>query len=296
MQKTKESFIQYLSYEKRYSAHTLRAYEKDLGQFLSFYEAYYHPDHGQVAGHREIRAWIVDLMESGQTARTVRRKISALQSFFKYLRREGHIEINPMEKVQTPKMDKNLPAFIDEKAMNRLLDEHDFGSDFSGERNRLLIEMLYLTGMRRAELIGLRDTDVDISGKQLRVTGKRNKQRNIPLMPWFTERIRTYIQLRNATGMTQEEGYLFVTDKGNKLYEKFVYNIVNRYLSLVTTAEKKSPHVLRHTFATHLLNHGADLQAIKEMLGHASISATQVYTHNTFEKLKEVYKQSHPRA
>jgi integrase/recombinase XerC len=185
---------------------------------------------------------------------------------------------------------------VSEQSLNNLLDSNDFGTDFAGIRNRTIIEMLYLTGMRRAELTGLRIADVDLPGALVKVTGKRNKQRIIPLTKPFTVRLDEYLKMRNENKAGVSSEWFFITDKGNKLYDKYVYNVVRGYLSMVTTIEKKSPHILRHTFATHMLNHGADLNVIKEFLGHANLSATQVYTHNTFEKLKKIYKQAHPRA
>jgi integrase/recombinase XerC len=201
-----------------------------------------------------------------------------------------------MEKVVLPRRKKKLPVFVAEDALGKLLDMYEFGSDFRGLRNRTMIEMLYLTGMRRAELIGLRNSDLDLAASTLRVTGKRNKHRIIPLLDSFRTRLNEYIELKNSTFNTIPGDWFFVTDSGKKLYDKHVYNTVRSYLAMVTTIEKKSPHVLRHTFATHMLNHGADLNSIKELLGHSNLSATQIYTHNTFEKLKEVYKQAHPRA
>jgi integrase/recombinase XerC len=227
---------------------------------------------------------------------TVHRKISCLRVFYRYLRKEGIIKGDPLEKVVLPKRKKNLAVFVEEEALVKLLDNFSFGDGFAGIRNRTIIEMLYLTGMRRSELIGLRNVDVDLQEASVRVTGKRNKQRIIPFVNPFLIRLEEYIKVRDEFITPEYEGWFFVTDKGNKLYDKFVYNTVNRYLTLVTTIEKKSPHILRHTFATHMLNRGADLNAIKELLGHANLSATQIYTHNTFEKLRKVYKQAHPRA
>jgi integrase/recombinase XerC len=201
-----------------------------------------------------------------------------------------------MDKIVLPKRKKNLPVFISVDSLNNLLDKYEFGSDFSGIRNRTIIEMFYLTGMRRAELIGLKNKDVDLTGATIKVTGKRNKQRIIPIVKSFITRLEEYQKIRDESFEPYEENWFFLTNSGNKLYDKYVYNIVRSYLTLVTTIEKKSPHVLRHTFATHMLNHGADLNSIKELLGHANLSATQIYTHNTFEKLKKVYKQAHPRA
>jgi integrase/recombinase XerC len=201
-----------------------------------------------------------------------------------------------MQKVALPKREKKLPVFVEEKSMTKLLDEYNFGDDFAGVRNKTIIELLYLTGMRRSELIGLKDSDFDFAKSEVRVTGKKNKQRIIPVLKSFITTLEDYINKRDENIAKKEGEWFFLTDKGNKLYDKFVYNKVKSYLSAVTTSDKKSPHVLRHTFATHMLNRGADLNSIKELLGHANLSATQVYTHNTFEKLKKTYKQAHPRA
>ncbi len=210
--------------------------------------------------------------------------------------REQHIQKNPMDKVLSPKLSKKLPSFVDSDKMDLLLDGHDFGEYFSGYRNKLIIEILYITGMRQAELIGLEDRDIDQFELNIKVTGNRNNQRIVPFDRAYLEVIRRYIELRNEKFPEREYTKLFLTDKGKPLYPKFVYKVVNSYLRFVTTMEHRSPHILRHTFATHMLNRGADLNAIKEILGHASLSATQVYTHNTFEKLVSIYKQAHPRA
>ncbi len=292
----KESFLQYLQIEKRYSPHTVRSYLNDLDQFYSFLLSQELPDDPVAVTSHDIRAWIVSMLDNNYTTVSVHRKISCLRVFFRYLRKEGIIKTDPLEKVVLPKRKKSLPVFVEEQAMDKLLDDYDFGDGFSGLRNRTIIEMLYLTGMRRSELIGLRNLDVDLSEGSVKVTGKRNKQRIIPLVKPFIIRLEEYIKVREENVATGSEGWFFISDKGNKLYDKYVYNTVNRYLSIVTTIEKKSPHILRHTFATHMLNHGADLNSIKELLGHANLSATQIYTHNTFEKLKKIYKQAHPRA
>jgi integrase/recombinase XerC len=249
----------------------------------------------EITSHH-VRAWIVSMMDNNITSVTVHRKISCLRVFFRHLRKDGIVKSDPLEKVVLPKRKKTLPVFVAEEALDKLLDDNDFGNDFSGLRNRTIIELLYLTGMRRAELIGLQIKDVDLHESTLKVTGKRNKQRIIPLTKPFTARLEDYLKARIEFAVEKSGDWFFVTDKGNKLYDKFVYNLVRGYLSMVTTIEKRSPHILRHTFATHMLNRGADLNAIKEFLGHANLSATQVYTHNTFEKLRKIYKQAHPRA
>jgi integrase/recombinase XerC len=292
----KESFLQYLQIEKRYSPLTVRSYLNDLDQFgnhMKMLEFSGNP--GDVVSH-DVRSWIVALIDKGYSASSVHRKISSLRVFYRYLRKEGFISNDPLEKVVLPKAKKRLPLFVGEESLDNLLDNYDFGDDFPGIRNRTIIEMLYLTGMRRAELTGLRDIDVDISGATVKVTGKRNKQRIIPLLNPFTLQLERYVRARSEAFPDFGVEWFFVGNKGNKLYDKYVYNIVRRYLSMVTTIEKKSPHILRHTFATHMLNHGADLNSIKEFLGHANLSATQIYTHNSFEKLRKIYKQAHPRA
>jgi integrase/recombinase XerC len=292
----KESFLQYLLIEKRYSVHTIQSYKSDLEQFFSFLRSLEHSCKAEEITSHEVRAWIVSMMDNNYNAVSVHRKISCLRIFYKYLRKESIVQNNPMEKVVLPKRKKKLPVFVAEEALDNLLDKYEFGNDFKGVLNRTIIEMLYLTGMRRAELIGLKNSDVDLSSSTVKVTGKRNKQRIIPLISSFNSRINEYTELRDEQFEKINGDWFFVTLSGKKLYDKYVYNTVRNYLSMVTTIEKKSPHVLRHTFATHMLNNGADLNSIKELLGHANLSATQIYTHNTFEKLKEVYKQAHPRA
>jgi integrase/recombinase XerC len=235
-------------------------------------------------------------METGHSSRTTNRKISALKTYFRYLLKEGVITINPVTKVLTPKSVKKLPVFVKEPQMDHLLDDIEFGDDYGGFRNRVIIETFYNTGARLSELINLKVADVNLSQQVLKVLGKRNKERIIPLSQRFSGLLEQYMHVRDTSFHGAANGWLFLTDKGNKLYPRLVYRVVRHFLSLVTTSDKKSPHVLRHTFATHMLNQGADLNAIKELLGHANLSATEVYTHNTFEKLKSVYKQAHPRA
>lgn len=292
----KESFLQYLQIEKRYSPHTVRSYANDLDQFITFLTSQGQPaDPLSVTSH-DIRAWVVSMLDSSYTPVSVHRKISCLRVFYRWLRKEGAMKSDPLEKVALPKRKKRLPEFVEEGALNDLLDKYSFGEGFAAFRDRTIIEMLYLTGIRRAELIGLRDSDVDLAEGLMKVTGKRNKQRIIPVVKTFAESLKEYISLRDKEIQSPGDDWFFVTNSGNKLYDKYVYNVVNRYLAMVTTIEKKSPHILRHTFATHMLNRGADLNSIKELLGHANLSATQIYTHNTFEKLKKIYKQAHPRA
>ena len=292
----KESFLHYLRVERRVSPNTLISYENDLNQFETFCA-----DTGGVngisgAGSREIRTWIISMMESGYSARTVSRKLTALRSFYGYLLKRSLISINPADRVRSPKQGRSLPGFVEEDKLCRLLDEIEFGSDFHGFRNRMIIEMLYVTGMRLSELTGLRHDDIDLHEMNIRVTGKRNKERLIPFPPGYLALFREYAALKEQTFGQLDHDRFLVTDKGRPLYGKFVYRVVHDYLGLVTTMEKRSPHTLRHSFATHMLNKGADLNAIKEILGHSSLAATQVYTHNSFEKLRTIYKQAHPRA
>ncbi len=291
-----EVFIDYLRYEKRYSQHTINSYHKDLMQFVEYSQASGLKEPVIEADHKLVRSWIMHLMDQGLAARSVNRKISALKSFYKYLFRNKRVDHNPMDRVKAPKVRKKLPGFVDEDKMELLLDRFAFGKDFEGTRNRMIIEMFYMTGMRLVEMIELRDQDVDLHELSIRVTGKRNKVRLIPINHDFVDRIKAYREIRDKQFGAQHDDRFFLTKKGAPLYRKLVYRVVRSYLELVTTAEKKSPHVLRHTFATHMLNKGADLNAIKEILGHANLAATEVYTHNTFEKLKSIYKQAHPRA
>ncbi len=293
----KALFLNYLRFEKRYSQHTLRSYQTDLDQFEGYAIPYIEEEEGlDRADTKLIRSWIAHLMESGVSVRSVNRKITTLKTFYKFMMREQHIKINPMDKVVSPRSTKTLPAFVEEEKMEALLDSYSFGTDFKGARNKLIIELLYLTGMRLSELIMLEDGSIDQFNHTIRVTGKRNRQRIIPVEKTAIGIIRDYIILRNEIFPEPLTTRLLVTDRGKALYPKFVYKVVNNYLGLVTTMQKRSPHILRHTFATHMLNRGADLNAIKEILGHANLSATQVYTHNTFEKLVSIYKQAHPRA
>ncbi len=292
----KESFLQFLKIEKRYSPHTVRSYLSDLDQFDSFLKLQNRSGRPDDITFHDVRSWIVSLIGDGYSPSSIHRKISSLRIFYRFLRKEGLAAGDPLEKVVLPKTAKRLPVFVEEKALDRLLDDCQFDDGFKGLKDRAIIEMLYFTGMRRAELTGLRISDVDLTSASVRVTGKRNKQRIIPLVGHFALKLADYSRARDAEFPDLNPEWFFIDDRGNKLYDKYVYNTVRKYLAIVTTIEKKSPHVLRHTFATHMLNHGADLNSIKEFLGHANLSATQIYTHNSFEKLRRIYKQAHPRA
>ncbi|MFP4447458.1 MAG: site-specific tyrosine recombinase/integron integrase [Bacteroidales bacterium] len=293
----KENFVKYLKYERRYSEHTVRAYINDVEQFFDYMEdeGFSHNVEDNKAVESLIRKWLIKLLEEKRSDRTINRKFSALKAYFKYLRIQGKIEGNPASNIYLPKISRKLPHFVDEEQMNMLLDQDKFTNDFAGCRDKLIIELLYQTGIRLSELINIKSSDVDFNQNQIKIFGKRRKERFIPVTGELIELIKRYKQIKALTFPAIDDKYLIVTDKGKKLYEKFVYRVVKKYLGIVTTMEKRSPHVLRHTIATHMLNRGADLNAIKELLGHANLSATQIYTHTTFEKLKKIYKQAHPR-
>jgi integrase/recombinase XerC len=289
-----DDFLRYLQAEKRYALHTIKAYKNDLNQFHAFCQE---SDNESMDLHfRTIRSWVVSLMDSGYSSRTVHRKLTSLSTYCNYLIKEGQLESNPVERVLKPKLSKRVPAFVEEGKLDLLLDEYDFGEGFAGSRNRLVLDLLYQTGMRRSELIGLTSGSINREGKSVKVMGKRGKERIIPVGDELLGAIEKYMLLRTEVVADKPVDHLIVTEKGRAAYDKLIYRIVNSYLAMVTTLDKKSPHVLRHTFATHMLNRGADLNAIKELLGHANLSATQVYTHNTYKKLKSIYNQAHPRA
>lgn len=289
-----DEFLKYLQLEKRYSSHTIKAYQIDLIQFQDYLEESYESVLRK-AKHPMVRSWLAQMLDYGISPRSVKRKITALKSFYKFLLKEERIKEDPTIKLVPPKMSKKLPAFVEEEQMRYLLDELDFADGYAGLRDKLMIELFYSTGIRQSELIHLRIKDIDLSSNLIKVLGKRNKERLIPLTKELRQKIDVYLKLR-AELPIKDSSYLLLTNKGKKLYPTLVYRQVNHYLSQVTSLDKKSPHVLRHTFATHMLNNGADLNAIKELLGHSNLSATQVYTHNTIDKLKKVYNQAHPRA
>lgn len=290
-----KSFLDYLRYERNYSEKTVLAYGEDIKQLQEFaQEEYGKFDPLEVEGEL-IREWIVSLMDRGYTSTSVNRKLSSLRSFYKYLLRQGEVTVDPLRKITGPKNKKPLPVFLKESEMDKLLDDTDFGEGFKGCRDRLIIEMFYATGMRLSELIGLDDKNVDFSSLLIKVTGKRNKQRLIPFGEELKNAMIEYVNVRNEIVLTRT-GAFFVRESGERLSRSIVENLVKRNLSKVVTLKKRSPHVLRHTFATTMLNHDAELGAIKELLGHESLATTEVYTHTTFEELKKVYNQAHPRA
>ncbi len=289
-------FLDYLQYEKRYSSHTITSYKNDISQFAFFIAKTYSDAPMKDIGHNHIRSWMVELVGNNISAKSINRKISSLRSFYNYLLKQGVVSKNPTLKIVTPKIPKRLPEFVQEKNIEQVFDNIIDG-DFEDFRNRLIIEFFYSTGIRRVELINIKDNDIDTSACSIKVLGKGNKERIIPLSQSLLRRIEKYQELRSAFFEDRQfSDNLFVTAKGAQMYPKFVYNIVKKYLSAVTTSSKRSPHILRHTFATHMMNGGADLNAVKELLGHANLAATQIYTHNSIEKLKEVYKKAHPKS
>jgi integrase/recombinase XerC len=291
-----KQFLQYVEFEKKHSKHTLISYHNDLLQFENYLLYIYQINLIDKINHKHVKSWLVHMINEGIKNKSIGRKISTLKSFYNFLLREQIVEINPLEKIQSPKVEKRLPEFVELEAMNSLLDDDNlqkhFSNDFEGLRDKLLINLFYSTGIRLSELQNLQNSNIDFFQKQIKVLGKRNKERIIPITSETLALIKTYNIENNSLGFSNQ--YLLLTNKGEQLYPKFIYNTVKKYLSQVTTLSKRSPHVLRHTYATQLLNKGADLNAIKELLGHSSLAATQIYTHNSIQQLKEVYKK-HPR-
>lgn len=289
------SFLDYLLYERNYSEETIKSYGEDLRQFEEFAREEIGDSAPSEVKAGLVREWIVSLMEKGYTATSINRKLSSLRSFYKYLLKKGEVVVNPLQKVKGPKNKRPLPAFLKESEMDKLLDETDFGEGFKGCRDHMIIEMFYVTGMRLSELIGLDNGDVDFSSSLIKVTGKRNKQRLIPFDVELKIAMTEYVEARNEAVSVRTDAF-FVRENGERLSRSIVENLVKRNLSKVVTLKKRSPHVLRHTFATTMLNHDAELGAIKELLGHESLATTEIYAHTTFEELKKVYNLAHPRA
>ena len=290
-----DSFLEYLRLERNYSERTIVSYETDLREFEEYFQEVDAGLDFKKIDADIVRRWMVHLMDEGRAATSVNRKLSTLRSFYRFLLRRKEVVINPMLKVVGPKKKKPLPFFVREKDMDRLLDESLFEEGFEGCRDRLILEMFYATGMRLSELIGLNDADVDLSARLIKVTGKRNKQRLIPFGNEMEEDLLIYIKVRNETVPEGAEAF-FVRKNGMRMYPLQVYRLVRKSLSKVVTLKKRSPHVLRHTFATAMLNGKAEMRAVKELLGHESLVTTEVYTHTTFEELKKVYELAHPRA
>lgn len=296
MKGTQDSFLDYLRYEKRYSEHTCTAYLKDIEQFFGFLLAYYEEENWQIVVSKHLRSWVVQLMQSNLTATSIGRKVSSLKTYHKFLIRTKRLPNRPFPKILLPKKKERLPVFVEKSKLKSLENFSNFEDGYIGWRDFLLLELLYHTGMRRSELIALQWQHVQWDTQTLEILGKGNKKRWIPFSKELLQILKDYKQIAEDTFPSVTNSYILLTDKGKKMYPKFVYNKVKQYLSLITTSEKKSPHVLRHSFATHLSNNGADLNAIKELLGHSSLAATQVYTHNSIEQLKKVYEKAHPKA
>ena len=289
------AFISYLRLEKNYSDHTVRAYQKDIETFSQFCSENHGEENIVKISYPLIRNWIVELSDSGISNRTINRKISSLQAYYKFLLKVGDIAVSPLAKHRALKTSKKMEVPFSENEMEEILSEIPFTDDFEGERDKLIIELLYTTGMRRAELVNLKIKDVDFSSQVIKVLGKRNKERIIPMLASTIERIKSYLIKRSELENVTDSSFLILTKEGLKIYETLVYRTINKYFSLVSPKVNKSPHILRHTFATHLLNRGADLNSVKELLGHSSLASTQVYTHNSIAELKKVHQKAHPR-
>ncbi|NNJ89961.1 MAG: tyrosine-type recombinase/integrase [Eudoraea sp.] len=290
-----EAFISYLSHEKKYSAHTVKAYQKDLNDFSAFCENEYQLKDIDGVSYPIIRNWIVNLVDLNISNRSVNRKVTSLKSYYKFLMKTGNLKGNPLAKHKALKTAKKIEIPFSEAEMAKLLNELPFENSFEGVRDRLIIELFYATGIRRSELINLGLKDVDLSNRTLKVLGKRNKERIVPLLESTIRLFNEYFNLRKEVENAGFSDAVFLTSKGNKIYETLVYRIINGYFSKVSSKVKKSPHILRHTFATHMLNQGADLNSVKELLGHSSLASTQVYTHNSIAELKKVHSKAHPR-
>jgi integrase/recombinase XerC len=291
-----QPFIDYLKFEKRYSPHTVRAYQDDLVQFADFIAVAFGVSALGEVTPSFVRSWLASLKDQKLSSRSVNRKISSLKSFYKYQLRSGVVEFSPMDPITSPKTSKRLPVYVEKKDTDILFEDIEFPGDWTGLTDRLLLTIFYHTGMRLSELVNLRERQVDPASRSIKVLGKGNKERIIPVSPALISLAGEYCRRKRQELERPDTDYLLVGEKGKKLYGKYVYRTVKKYLGQVTTVDKKSPHVLRHTFATHLMNSGADLNSVKELLGHASLAATQVYTHNTIGKLKDVHKKAHPKA
>jgi integrase/recombinase XerC len=290
-----DAFLEYLNLEKKYSAHTITAYKNDLQSFKKFLEMEYAQENLREVHYSQIRNWIVNLVDIKVSNRTVNRKVSALKSFFTFLQKTKQIDYNPLSKHKSLKIEKRLQVPFSFKEINTVINDidKDANDDFESLRNRLIVELFYSTGIRRAELINIKQRDVSFSDKTIKILGKRNKERLVPLLGSVIQTLNRYLALKKEFEIGLEE--LFITEKGNKIYETLVYRIINHYFGQVSSKEKRSPHILRHSFATHLLNEGADLNSVKDLLGHSSLASTQVYTQNSLDVLKKVYNKAHPR-
>jgi integrase/recombinase XerC len=291
-----QPFLAYLKFEKRFSPHTLQAYETDLIHFFDYLAVQYGGIELKQITHLYVRSWLAQLKEEGLTGKSINRKISTLRSFFKFCLKQSAIEQSPMTKITAPKSEKRLPQFVAERDMATLINHVEFTDDWKGKTERLLLLLFYNTGMRLSELIQLEEGSFNFFGNTVKVLGKGGKERLIPVQPALLQVVKEYGEMKKLLPVPQVAKNLLVTERGKALSPRSVYTSVKRCLSLVTTIEKRSPHILRHTFATHLTNNGADINAVKELLGHSSLAATQVYTHNTIDRLKNIYKNAHPKA
>jgi len=291
-----QPFLDYLKFEKRFSPHTITSYQTDLTGFFDYVQLTYGVVPLNQLSHIYIRSWLAQLKDGGLTAKSINRKISTLRSFFKYGLKMGWVAQTPMTKINAPKNEKRLPRFVAKKELDLLFDHIEFPDDWNGKTDRIIFMIFYNTGLRLSELIGLKETSVDFSNQNIKILGKGNKERIIPMSQEMVKEIENYIVSKSENYAFSNPEVLLVDNKGKKLAPRNVYRTVKKYLSLVTTVDKKSPHILRHSFATHLTNNGAELNAVKDLLGHSSLAATQVYTHNTIDKLKNIYKQAHPKA
>ena len=291
-----QSFLDYLLLEKNYSELTIKAYGKDIQSFLVFLKEEYKNENLKEVNYAQIRSWIIQMVNQDISNRSINRKISSLNSFFKFLIKTEYIKTNPLAKHKSLKTSKKVQVPFSEEEINSVLNKISHADSFEGVRNKLIIELFYATGIRRIELINIKVKNIDLESKTVKILGKRNKERVIPLLNMLVDSIKTYLEKRKSLEKIEDEDYLLLTVKGVKLYETLVYRIINEYFSLASSKVKKSPHILRHSFATHLLNQGAELNAVKELLGHSSLAATQVYTHNSIAELKKVYAKAHPRS
>ena len=291
-----QSFLDYLKFQKRYSRHTVTSYQTDLEAFFVFLKEQFDESSAERVKAAYVRTWLASLKSEGVTSKTINRKISSLKSFYKYLLKQELIATTPMSTIISPKIGKRLPQYVEKKDIDNLFEQVEFPDNWNGRTDKLLLQILYNTGIRQAELIGLKEKQLEKRNSTIKVLGKGSKERVIPVSNSLMKAMMEYREDKSSQFENADTEVLLVNEKGRKLYPKYVYNVARKYLAMVTTIDKKSPHILRHTFATHLTNNGADLNAVKELLGHSSLAATQVYTHNSIEKLKDVFKKAHPKA
>jgi len=289
-----DAFLEYISLEKKYSVHTSTAYKNDLFSFRDFLVKEYSQDNLLEAHYSQIRSWIVSLVDRDMSNRTINRKVSSLKSFYKFAQKTNKIDVSPLVKHKALKTQKKVQVSFTSREINTVINQIAIDTDFTSTRNKLIVELFYSTGIRRAELINIKDKDISFSDRTIKVLGKRNKERFVPLLTSVIQTLKKYLELKKEFTIGEEE--LFITKTGNKIYETLVYRVINSYFSKISSKEKKSPHILRHSFATHLLNEGADLNSVKELLGHSSLASTQVYVQNSLDVIKKVYNQAHPRS